>query len=72
MTLILTGSPTRYGEDHITTDNGLLAAAERLQGETVVYTMRALTAEIGTVDAEAFTLPDGEILYDPNTEESEG
>ncbi len=25
MTLILTGSPTRYGEDHITGDNGLLA-----------------------------------------------
>ena len=28
MTLILTGSPTRYGEDHITTDNGLLAAVQ--------------------------------------------
>ena len=26
MTLILTGSPTRFGEDHFTTDNGLLAA----------------------------------------------
>ena len=26
MTLILTGSPTRYGEDHFTEDNGLLAA----------------------------------------------
>jgi len=25
MTLILTGSPTRFGEDHITEDNGLLA-----------------------------------------------
>ena len=28
MTLILTGSPTRFGEDHITTDNGLLAAVQ--------------------------------------------
>ena len=28
MTLILTGSPTRYGEDHFTTDNGLLAAVQ--------------------------------------------
>ena len=28
MTLILTGSPTRYGEDHITEDNGLLAAVQ--------------------------------------------
>ena len=28
MTLILTGSPTRCGEDHITEDNGLLAAVQ--------------------------------------------
>ncbi len=28
MTLILTGSPTRFGEDHFTTDNGLLAAVQ--------------------------------------------
>ena len=28
MTLILTGSPTRYGEDHFTEDNGLLAAVQ--------------------------------------------
>ena len=28
MTLILTGSPTRYGEDRFTTDNGLLAAVQ--------------------------------------------
>ena len=28
MTLILTGSPTRYGEDHFTTDNGLLATVQ--------------------------------------------
>ena len=28
MTLILTGSPTRFGEDHITEDNGLLAAVQ--------------------------------------------
>ena len=28
MTLILTGSPTRYGEDHFTTDNGFLAAVQ--------------------------------------------
>ena len=26
MTLFLTGSPTRYGEDHFTEDNGFLAA----------------------------------------------
>jgi Biotin carboxylase len=28
LTLILTGSPTRFGEDHITEDNGLLAAVQ--------------------------------------------
>jgi len=28
MTLILTGSPTRFGEDRFTTDNGLLAAVQ--------------------------------------------
>jgi len=28
MTLFLTGSPTRYGEDHFTTDNGFLAAVK--------------------------------------------
>ncbi|MBR4585321.1 MAG: hypothetical protein IKO29_01095 [Bacteroidales bacterium] len=28
MTLILTGSPTRYGEDRFTSDNGLLAAVQ--------------------------------------------
>ena len=28
MTLILTGSPTRFGEDHFTEDNGLLAAVQ--------------------------------------------
>ena len=28
MTLILTGSPTRYGEDHFTTDNGFLDAVK--------------------------------------------
>lgn len=63
------GYTSRYW---VSVDNGLLAAAERLQGETVVYTMHALTAEIDSVGAEAFTLPDGEVLYDPNTEESEG
>ena len=27
-TIILTGSPTRFGEDHFTEDNGLLAAVK--------------------------------------------
>ena len=33
MTLFLTGSPTRYGEDHFTTDNGFLAAVQAALNE---------------------------------------
>lgn len=62
------GYVTRYW---VSVDSGLLAAAERAQGETLVYGMLALTAENGAVGAEAFTLPSGEQLYDPNME-SEG
>ena len=35
MTLILTGSPTRYGEDHFTADNGFLAAVKAALAEAV-------------------------------------
>ena len=33
MTLFLTGSPTRYGEDHFTADNGFLSAVEEALSE---------------------------------------
>ena len=52
----------------IAVENGLLAAAERAQGETAVYRMAGLSVESGTASAEAFTLPDGTMLHDPNTE----
>ena len=51
----------------ISVDNGLLVAAERAQGDFLTYNMRGLTVELGTVSASAFTLPNGEILYDPYT-----
>lgn len=51
----------------VSVDNGLLVAAERAQGDFLTYRMRGLTAELGSVSASAFTLPDGEILYDPYT-----
>ena len=35
MTLFLTGSPTRYGEDHFTEDNGFLAAVKAALAEAV-------------------------------------
>jgi len=55
----------------ISVDTGLLAAAERLQNDALVYAMRGLSVDETAPDATAFTLPGGEILYDPN-DESEG
>lgn len=49
----------------ISVEDGLLAAAERLQGETVVYRMAGLSLARGGVTAEAFTLPDGTVRFDP-------
>ena len=49
----------------ISADNGLLVAAERVQGETVIYEMTALEVSVNSVDAASFTLPDGTVLHDP-------
>lgn len=49
----------------ISVETGLLAAAERMRGESVVYRMAGLAVDTGTVTAEAFTLPDGTVLFDP-------
>lgn len=49
----------------VSVENGLLVAAERFSGDTVTYRLTALTAERGEISAEAFTLPDGTVLYDP-------
>ena len=35
MTLFLTGSPTRYGEDHFTSDNGFLSEVNAALDEAV-------------------------------------
>ncbi len=56
----------------ISVESGLLAAAERWQDGVLVYSMRGLSVNETAPDVSAFTLPDGEILYDPNTERSEG
>ncbi len=52
----------------VSVDSGLLAAAERQCGDEVIYRMAALAVEYGGVDASAFTLPDGRVLYEPNAE----
>ena len=48
----------------VSTENGLLYAAERESGGTLVYTMRAEESD-DTVTAGNFTLPDGTALFDP-------
>ncbi len=53
--------------DWVSVESGLLIATERVSGEELVYRMTALTAETDTVTAEAFTLPDGTVLFDPGT-----
>ena len=52
----------------IAVDSGLLVASERWRGETLVYRMTGLAVERRGVTAEAFTLPDGTVLFDPDAE----
>lgn len=49
----------------VSTDSGLLVAAERECDGEVVYRMAALTVSYDGVDAESFTLPNGTVLYEP-------
>ena len=44
MTLILTGSPTRFGEDHITEDNGLLAEVKAALSDAMAARPESETA----------------------------
>lgn len=53
----------------VSVENGLLVAAERLSGETVVYRMAGLDARLEETDEDAFTLPDGEVLHSPSAED---
>ena len=43
----------------VSVSNGLLCAAEKLQGEDVVYRMAGMSVDSGNVAENAFTLPDG-------------
>lgn len=47
----------------VSVDSGLLIAAERYEGETLVYRMTALEADIGGVDEQSFRLPDGTLPF---------
>ena len=43
----------------VSLDTGLLVMAEKLENDTTVYRMAALTMEEGSGDADSFRLPDG-------------
>ena len=51
-------------------ETGLLVAAEHVNGETVVYRMTGLETEVDAVTSEAFQLPDGRILHEPQSGEA--
>lgn len=58
------GYTDRY---YISVDSGLLVTMERAREGAAAYVMSALGVERDVVGAEAFTLPDGTVLYDPAT-----
>ena len=43
--------------------DGLLCAAEKLNGDEVVYRMAGMTVDTAAPGADAFTLPDGTKLH---------
>ena len=48
----------------VSVSDGLLCAAEKLQGEDVVYRMAGMSVDSGNVAEDAFTLPDGTVLHE--------
>ncbi len=55
----------------VSVESGLLVASERVSGENVAYRMTGLTVETDADMADAFRLPDGEVLHDPRDDETE-
>lgn len=59
----------------VSVSSGLLVAAERVNGETVVYRMAGMSVETGVAIGQSFQLPNGDILYQPddtNNEDANG
>ena len=48
----------------VSVSDGLLCAAEKLQGEDVVYRMAGMSVDSGNVAEDAYTLPDGTVLHE--------
>ncbi len=55
----------------VSVESGLLIAAERWEGEALVYRLTALEADLGGVDEQAFRLPNGELPFatEPDAEQ---
>ena len=47
----------------VSVSDGLLCAAEKLNGDEVVYRMAGMTVDTAAVNADTFTLPDGTALH---------
>ena len=47
----------------VSVSDGLLCAAEKLNGDEVVYRMAGMTVDTAAVSADTFTLPDGTALH---------
>ncbi len=54
----------------VSVDSGLLVAAERMADDMLVYRMTGIEILIDSTDAQAFRLPDGELLFRPEDEEN--
>lgn len=57
------------GRYWVSVDSGLLIAAERYAGNTMIYRMTGLEADVGGAEEEEFRLPDGELLFRPPEED---
>lgn len=57
--------------DWVSVESGLLVASERELNGELVYRMTALSSESGSVTTEAFALPDGTALFDPDSTEKD-
>ncbi len=55
----------------VSVSDGLLCAAEKLNGDEVVYRMAGLTVNTGELAEDVFVLPDGTVLHESRTERVE-
>ena len=59
------------GRYWVSVDSGLLVAAERSDGDRLIYRMTGLEVDIGGAAEEEFRLPDGEFLFRPSETETD-